>query len=218
MPLFPSTRVQGRYATALRVWHLVQPVFAILPRVGARIALRGQGDVFLILRGHSQGRASYHPGGGVTVRREPGGRLRLLGPRAPAPLSRARKVASWQACLPSPTTTRRRCRLSRHGGPAPLFSKKRTTRQSRQRQGRGARSAPALPEACGQKPTPRWAFPHARPHESSVAVCVTTREPSEKGPCCDVIVRLPICLYFSDGFSGLFGLDFGHFSSPTYPS
>src|SRR5215510_936057 len=156
--------------------------------------------------------------GGVPGRGEPGGRVRLLGPPAPAPLSRARKVASWQACLPSPTTTRIRCRLSRQGSTAPPLGKKRTKRQSHQRQGRGARSAPALHEACGQKPTPRWAFPHARPHESIVSVFVTTSEPSEKVPCCEVVVRFPIRLYFSDGSSSLFGLDFGHFPSPTYPT
>jgi len=84
------------------------------------------------------------------------------------PLSMARKVASWQARLPSLTTTRIRCRLCRQGGTAPPLSKKRTKQQRRQRQGRGARSAPALHEECGQKPTPRWAFPHARPHERTV--------------------------------------------------
>src|SRR5262245_64443414 len=79
-----------------------------------------------------------------------------------------------------------------HGGTAPPLGKKHTKRQSHQRQGRGARSAPALHEACGQKPTPRWAFPHARPHESIVSVFVTTSEPSEKVPCCEVVVRFPI--------------------------
>ena len=104
------------------------------------------------------------------MRGEPGGRLRLLGPRAPAPLSRARKVASWQARLLSLTTTRIRAASAVQAVQYLYLSKKRTKWQRRQRQGRGARFAPARCEKCGQKPTPRWAFPHARPHESIVSV------------------------------------------------
>src|SRR5262252_6071342 len=60
--------------------------------------------------------------------------------------------------------------LCRPGGTVSPLSKKRTKWQSRQRQGRGARSAPGLHEKCGQKPTPRWAFLHTLPHESIVSV------------------------------------------------
>src|SRR5262249_28920519 len=47
---------------------------------------------------------------------------------------------------------------------------------------------------------------------------VPTSEPSEKVPCCEVVVRFPIRLYFPDGSSGLFGLHFGHFPSPPDPT
>ena len=82
----------------------------------------------------------------------------------------ARKVASWQARLLSLTTTRIRAASAVQAVQYLYLSKKRTKWQRRQRQGRGARFAPARCEKCGQKPTPRWAFPHARPHESIVSV------------------------------------------------
>src|SRR5262249_20793549 len=86
------------------------------------------------------------------------------------PLGRARKVASWQARLPSPTITRILYRLCRQGSTAPPLSKKRARRQSRQTQGREARGVVELHGGRGQMPTPRWASAHARPHESIVSV------------------------------------------------
>src|SRR5215813_5128038 len=86
------------------------------------------------------------------------------------PLGRARKVASWQARLPSPTITRILYRLCRQGSTAPPVSKNRARRQSRQPQGREARGVGELHGGRGHLPAPRWGFPHPLPHKSMVSV------------------------------------------------
>jgi len=60
--------------------------------------------------------------------------------------------------------------------PLPLC-KKRATRQGRQTQGRGARSAAELEGGRGQKPAPRWGFPHALPHASMVSAWFAPSQP-----------------------------------------
>ena len=147
-------------------------------------------------------------GGGVTVRRKPGGHLRLLGPRAPAPLSRARKVASWQARLLSLTTTRIRAASAVQA--VQYLPSARNVPNGRAARDKG--EGRGLHQGCmrnvGKSPRRGGHFPTHFPTSRLSPFFVPTSEPSEKVPYCDVVVHFPIRLYFSDtqhpGFRRLF--------------